>query len=83
MAYDSHWHELSEDHPSRKQRFDNLEALVLTHQDIKPRNIIVGEDGRLWMIDWAWPGYYPPWFEYVAMKRQLENEGALGSDHSK
>ncbi|KAJ3811126.1 kinase-like domain-containing protein [Lentinula aff. lateritia] len=79
MAYDAI--ELPEDHPSRKQRFDNSEALVFTHQDINPRNIIVGEDGRLWIIDWAWSGYYPPWFEYVAMSRQLENEEVIGSDH--
>lgn len=24
--------------------------------------------------DWAWVGYYPPCFEYVAMKRQNEDE---------
>ncbi|KAJ3731739.1 hypothetical protein DFJ43DRAFT_1155130 [Lentinula guzmanii] len=72
---------LPEDHPSRKQRFDDSEALVLTHQDINPRNIIAGEDGRLWMIDWGWAGYYPPWFEYVAMQRQLQNEEVGGYYH--
>ncbi|KAJ3984162.1 hypothetical protein F5890DRAFT_1518963 [Lentinula detonsa] len=79
MGYDGK--ELPEDHPSRKQRFDDSEALVFTHQDINPRNIIAGEDGRLWMIDWGWAGYYPPWFEYVAMQRQLQNEEVMGSHH--
>ncbi|EDR10784.1 uncharacterized protein LACBIDRAFT_293285 [Laccaria bicolor S238N-H82] len=65
---------LPRDDPSRDDLFDNSEPLVLTHQDLNLRNIIVGEDGRLWIIDWAWAGYYPPWFEYVAMKRQNEDK---------
>lgn len=36
------------------------------------RNIIVGDDGRLWLIDWAWAGFYPPWFEFVAMRMQSQ-----------
>jgi hypothetical protein len=43
-------------------------------------NIIVGEDDRLWIVDWAWAGYYPPWFEYVAMERQNEDEVVSGTD---
>ncbi|KAJ3778630.1 kinase-like domain-containing protein [Lentinula raphanica] len=70
---------LPEHHPKRSLHFDDSEALVFTHQDINPRNIIVGEDGRLWMIDWGLSGFYPPWFEYVAMMRQSDLEKHLGS----
>ncbi|KAJ3967778.1 hypothetical protein EV361DRAFT_806718, partial [Lentinula raphanica] len=55
------------------------EALVLTHQDINPWNIIVGTDCRLWLIDWEWSGYYPPWFEYIGMVKQLKIEGEHNS----
>ena len=79
MAYD--YYRLPEDHPWRKERFDDSEALVLTHQDINPRNIIVGEDNRIWMIDFGWAGYYPPWFEYVAMMRQEEHEQDVGNHY--
>ncbi|TFY54449.1 hypothetical protein EVJ58_g8856 [Rhodofomes roseus] len=58
----------------RADPFDNSGPLVLTHQDINMRNIIVGDDGRLWLIDWAWAGFYPGWFEYVATRIQSENE---------
>lgn len=68
-------------HLSRNERFDDSAPLVFTHQDINPRNIIVGEDSRLWLIDWAWAGYYPPGFEYVAMRRQAENERTIGFSH--
>ncbi|CAL1700404.1 unnamed protein product [Somion occarium] len=43
--------------------------LVLTHGDLVPRNIILGDDGRLWIIDWGSSGVYPIWFEYAAMMR--------------
>lgn len=32
--------------------------LVLCHQDLNMRNIIVGDDGRLWQVDWTWAGFY-------------------------
>ncbi|KAF8914375.1 hypothetical protein CPB84DRAFT_1957089 [Gymnopilus junonius] len=67
-----------EDHPKRKEQFDDSQPLVLTHLDLSPSNIILGNDGRLWLIDWAWAGFYPPWFEYVAMKDQSRNENVVG-----
>ncbi len=69
-----------QDNPARKDLFDDSEPLVLTHQDINLRNIVVGEGGRLWLIDWAWAGYYPPWFEYVATQRQSEDARISGTD---
>ena len=71
---------LPRDDPSRNDLFDNSEPLVLTHQDLNLRNVIVGEDGRLWIVDWGWAGYYPPWFEYVAMRRQNEDEMISGTN---
>ncbi|EMD37144.1 hypothetical protein CERSUDRAFT_115059 [Gelatoporia subvermispora B] len=72
---------IPKDRPSWRDLFDDSEPLVLTHQDLNPRNIILGEDGRLWIVDWAWAGYYPPCFEYVAMLTQAENEEMLGYNH--
>ncbi|TFK65999.1 kinase-like protein [Pluteus cervinus] len=72
-------HKVPEDHPHRKTRFDDSAPLVFAHQDLNPRNIIVGEDGRLWIVDWAWAGYYPVWFEYVAMLSQGEHESSIGN----
>ncbi|KAH9916273.1 kinase-like domain-containing protein [Epithele typhae] len=39
--------------------------LVLTHCDIAMRNVMVGDDGRLYLIDWEHAGFYPRWVEYV------------------
>ena len=48
--------------------FDDTLPLVLTHGDLNMRNILVGDDGRLYMLDWSSAGFYPPWFEYVNWK---------------
>ena len=47
--------------------FPSQSRLVFTHLDLNPRNVMLGDDGRLWMIDFGLSGFYPEWFEYVAM----------------
>ncbi|KAG5732289.1 hypothetical protein E4T56_gene11349 [Termitomyces sp. T112] len=68
------------DDPLRADKFDDSEALVLTHHDLNLRNMILGEDGRLWIVDWGWSGYYPRWFEYIAMWEQNQREEISGTD---
>ncbi|KAF9073052.1 kinase-like domain-containing protein, partial [Rhodocollybia butyracea] len=46
--------------------WDYTQPLVLTHGDLSMRNVIVGDDGRLWLVDWTWSAFYPPYFEYIA-----------------
>ncbi|KAI6026876.1 kinase-like domain-containing protein [Pisolithus microcarpus] len=70
---------LPEDHPLR-EKFDDSGPLVLTHQDINLRNIILGDDGRLWLVDWGWSGYYPPGFEFLATEIQAEEPIISGAD---
>ncbi|KAF5314280.1 hypothetical protein D9619_011843 [Psilocybe cf. subviscida] len=48
--------EIPTDDPLRKELFDDTSPLVLSHMDLNPCNMILGEDGRLWIIDWAWAG---------------------------
>ncbi|KAI0352037.1 hypothetical protein OH77DRAFT_830725 [Trametes cingulata] len=57
MALDNK--DVPRDDPARKDLFDDSGPLVLTHQDLNLRNIIMDRDGRLWLIDFAWAGYYP------------------------
>ncbi|KAF8649308.1 hypothetical protein AX16_005887 [Volvariella volvacea WC 439] len=48
--------------------FDNSGPLVYTHLDLHMRNMMLGDDGQLWLIDWDFAGFYPIWFEYAGMK---------------
>jgi hypothetical protein len=41
-------------------RFDEL---VMCHLDIHSRNLILDGQGKLWLLDWAFSGSYPPYFE--------------------
>lgn len=40
---------------------------VFTHHDLNMRNIILGDDGKIWLIDWDYSGSYPRYFEYLSM----------------
>lgn len=43
------------------------EPLFFTHNDLHMRNVILGHDGRVWLIDWEYAGFYPKSFEYATM----------------
>jgi thiamine kinase-like enzyme len=58
------------------ESFEDTQTLVLTHNDLNKRNIIVGRDGKLWLVDWEWSGFYPPWFEYIAMMSAADSDQA-------
>lgn len=42
-------------------------SLVFTHADISPSNLVLSDDGVLWIIDWATCGFYPKWVEGLGM----------------
>ncbi|KAJ3783805.1 hypothetical protein GGU10DRAFT_242613, partial [Lentinula aff. detonsa] len=51
-------------------QFDDIEPLVLhPHFDIHMENVILGDDGQLWLIDWEEAGWYPRWFESASMRK--------------
>ena len=43
---------------------------MLVHQDISPRNLILGTAGRLWLVDWGHAGADPPVLEQAAIADQ-------------
>ncbi|KAI9812491.1 MAG: hypothetical protein M1826_002822, partial [Phylliscum demangeonii] len=48
----------------------HFSSFVLTHQDISPRNLILDGECRIWVLDWADAGAYPPGFERAALSSQ-------------
>lgn len=45
-------------------RFKNL---VMCHLDTSLRNFILDKAERLWIVDWAWAGFFPPEFEMASL----------------
>ncbi|KZV64824.1 hypothetical protein PENSPDRAFT_639129 [Peniophora sp. CONT] len=41
---------------------------VFVHGDLNVSNIILDRRDTVWLIDWAWAGYYPPCIESLAMR---------------
>ncbi|KAJ3983553.1 hypothetical protein F5890DRAFT_1522356 [Lentinula detonsa] len=41
--------------------------LVFTHNDLNMRNLLLDDRGVLWIVDWGFAGFFPPWFEYLGM----------------
>ncbi|KAK0191906.1 hypothetical protein F5146DRAFT_954181 [Armillaria mellea] len=59
--------------------FDDTRPLVFTHQDLHMRNLILGNDGQLWVIDWNDAGFYPEWFEGANMREVYRLHGDGGT----
>ncbi|KEY74680.1 hypothetical protein S7711_05433 [Stachybotrys chartarum IBT 7711] len=47
-----------------------FQDMVLTHQDIAPRNLILDRNMNVWFVDWGCAGVYPRGFEQVALREQ-------------
>jgi len=42
-------------------------SLVFSHNDLSTRNVLIGTDGKVWLLDWQFGGFYPPWFDPISM----------------
>jgi aminoglycoside phosphotransferase (APT) family kinase protein len=52
--------------------FTSRHPLVFTHGDIAPRNFIVDNERKLWLIDWERAGWYPAYMEYATIAVELD-----------
>jgi hypothetical protein len=47
--------------------------LIFTHNHLSMCNILLDDDGQLWIVDWDCAGFYPTWFEYLGMRFAARN----------
>ncbi|KAL2378004.1 hypothetical protein RJZ90_006311 [Blastomyces dermatitidis] len=52
---------------SKKEFPSHQTPLVFTYHDLAPRNVILDDRRRLWLLDWDYSGFYPVYFEYASM----------------
>ncbi|KAL4964045.1 kinase-like domain-containing protein [Aspergillus stella-maris] len=65
LTISRNWKKAPEDIPDF-----HFSEFVLTHQDISPRNLVLDDNGQLWLMDWADAGAYPRAFENAALESQ-------------
>lgn len=63
--------------PTRPPISDGDWTPVFTHGDLNTTNIILGNDGVLWLVDWGSAGFYPASIEALAMKF-VDGDGGPG-----
>lgn len=49
-----------------------IKKLVFSHLDIAPRNLMIDDTGKLWLIDWAFAGAFPVGFEQAVVHCQMQ-----------
>ncbi|KAK0433944.1 hypothetical protein EV421DRAFT_2011387 [Armillaria borealis] len=49
-------------------------SLIFTHNDLNMRNLLLDNHHMLWVVDWGWSGFYPPWFEYLGMRYAAQKD---------
>ena len=56
-------------------------ALVFTHNDMNMRSLLLDDHHVLWVVDWEFSRFYPPWFEnlQVGMRYQVCRAEGQGS----
>lgn len=63
--------------PSVFDGFDKPQPLVFVHNDLCMRNIILGDDGQVWIIDWGVSGFYPEFFEFTNMQLAVASDWSV------
>lgn len=49
-------------------------SLIFSHNDLNMRNLLLDEHRVLWVVDWGFSGFYPPWFEYLEMRYAAQKD---------
>lgn len=47
--------------------FDNVDGDTLVHLDIRGDNVLLGENGAVWFVDWPWATRGPAWTDFVLL----------------
>lgn len=58
-----HWSHLDEAASLAAAGSDALTGTTLVHHDVRDDNVILADDGRVWLCDWTWPARGPGWLD--------------------
>ncbi|KAF2731939.1 hypothetical protein EJ04DRAFT_566408 [Polyplosphaeria fusca] len=55
-----------------------FDELVMCHMNLSLRNFLLEKAGRLWILDWAWAGFFPPTFEIASLSHKRADHPDFG-----
>ena len=80
---DSHW--LTTIAALARESGPRCAGSAVAHLDLRDDNLIIGDDGRVWICDWNWPMLAAPWLDLVTVLLAASGDGldvdAVLSDH--
>jgi hypothetical protein len=48
---------------------------AMAHLDLRDDNVLLGDDGRVWICDWNWPLLAAPWLDLVTLLISARGDG--------
>jgi hypothetical protein len=64
---------------------ERCRGTAVVHGDLRDDNVIVGDDGTMWVCDWNWPVLGAPWLDLVTVVIAAHGDGldtdAVLADH--
>lgn len=81
-----YWRALADGEAEQVERFSDLAALedeaeqalagdAVLHGDLRDDNLIVGDDGQIWVCDWNWASRGPVWYDLVTLLVSAHGDG--------
>ncbi|HZC27800.1 MAG TPA: phosphotransferase [Actinopolymorphaceae bacterium] len=57
------------------QALDSLHGDSVVHCDLRDDNVIIGDDGRVWVCDWNWPSTGAAWLDVLTLLISARGDG--------
>lgn len=54
---------------------DAIAGDTLVHLDLRDDNVLLGDDGSVWFVDWNWPVVGAPWIDLVCLLLSARGDG--------
>ncbi|KAH7320840.1 kinase-like domain-containing protein [Stachybotrys elegans] len=67
------------EHVRRPKIGYSASRMNFVHHNLSPRNIMLDADGKLWLMNWDYAGFYPKSFEHAAMHSFMRTDWNRGT----